>query len=193
MENQEKKEKYIHRTKCGTWEVHITQKRKLCMSKTFKTKQEAIEARDKAVKEIFKTGTPTDFTRFYDNLIKEGTEIGQLTVGKPFQKETCKNKENLVWYHCVCSCGKKTDVRHCDLTTRRVTSCGCSRLSYNRVIHKNNTTGIKGVSFVQKVQKYRADIQHNGKKHYLGTFNRLQDAVHARQLAEEKIKNGEEL
>ncbi len=48
----------------------------------------------------------------------------------------------------------------------------------NRKAQKNSKTGVKGVSFNSKLKKYVAQIQHNGKNHYLGVFDSVEDAEH---------------
>lgn len=49
----------------------------------------------------------------------------------------------------------------------------------NRTKTKSNKTGYKGVSFISKVNKYRADIKINKKCYYLGLFNTLEEAAEA--------------
>lgn len=42
---------------------------------------------------------------------------------------------------------------------------------------KNNTSGFKGVSFVSRLNKYRATIMVNRKSIHLGCFSDVKDAV----------------
>lgn len=51
----------------------------------------------------------------------------------------------------------------------------------------DNTTGVRGVYFEAKTQKFRARIRFQGKMHNLGRFDTLEDAVKARQVAEDDI------
>lgn len=60
-----------------------------------------------------------------------------------------------------------------------------SEKSKNNKVQKRNKTGVKGI-FKEKSGKYRVSIGHNGKNHYLGIFDDMQDAVDARIKAEEK-------
>lgn len=53
--------------------------------------------------------------------------------------------------------------------------------------NKNSTTGIRGVSFMQKVGKYRAYITLDRKQHYLGLYDTIEEAKAAREEAEEKM------
>lgn len=60
-------------------------------------------------------------------------------------------------------------------------------ISPNRKINRNNTTGIRGVSFITSKQKYRAQITFKGKAISLGEFDNIDDAAEARKKAEEEI------
>lgn len=49
-----------------------------------------------------------------------------------------------------------------------------------------NTSGVKGVSYVERLKKYRAYINLGGKQKYLGVYDTLEEAATAREEAEEK-------
>lgn len=51
---------------------------------------------------------------------------------------------------------------------------------------KNNTSGIKGVTWNKSHQKYEAYISIHGKRKYLGNYDNLVEAEQARRSAEEK-------
>ena len=53
-------------------------------------------------------------------------------------------------------------------------------------LRKNNSTGVNGVYYNGKMQKYIANINVKGKKISLGCFKTLQQAKKARELAEDK-------
>jgi hypothetical protein len=55
----------------------------------------------------------------------------------------------------------------------------------NRSIQSNNTSGITGVSFHKARNKWRAHIQKNGKNIHLGYFESKEEAIEARNNAEE--------
>lgn len=57
----------------------------------------------------------------------------------------------------------------------------------NKGAYRNNTTGITGVTFNKKSQKYAAQIQVNGKNHHLGLFDNIEDAAAARAVAKERL------
>jgi len=54
-----------------------------------------------------------------------------------------------------------------------------SENSRNRSMHKNNTTGYKGVSFDKDQKKYRTRIYYEGKNLHLGYFDTAEDAARA--------------
>ena len=56
----------------------------------------------------------------------------------------------------------------------------------NRGLIPNNTSGITGVHWHEHTHKWKAEIEVNGKKHYLGVFKDINDAKKARQEAEKK-------
>ena len=49
----------------------------------------------------------------------------------------------------------------------------------NQKLHKNNTSGYKGVSWDKKLEKWETSINPNGKKIRVGFFNSLLEAVEA--------------
>ena len=57
----------------------------------------------------------------------------------------------------------------------------------NRKLHKNSQTGVRGVSWDAKLQKFRARIFHNGKPRFLGLHGTIIDAVAARLNAERAL------
>lgn len=56
----------------------------------------------------------------------------------------------------------------------------------NARIRKDNTSGIKGVSFFKRDSKWRASITINGRAINLGHFNTIEEATKVRQIAFEK-------
>lgn len=59
-----------------------------------------------------------------------------------------------------------------------------SQSSQNRSLHRNNTSGVKGVSFNKVSQKWSAYINVNRRFKNLGLFEKFEDAVVARKNAE---------
>ncbi len=59
-------------------------------------------------------------------------------------------------------------------------------ISEKRKINRNNTSGVKGVSYRKDRGKWRAYIKIKRKNISLGNFNTKKDAIAARKAAEEK-------
>jgi len=57
----------------------------------------------------------------------------------------------------------------------------------NRKLHKNSTTGFRGVSWEPKIGKYRAKIYHNGHLYFLRHHDTIIEAVAARLGAERQL------
>ena len=135
-----------------------------------------------------------------------GQKFGKLTVLGP-----AENIGDRTAWLCRCDCGQETVV-----TTRRLrdghrTSCGCDRphfgeppaaigrasLTYvdgtcvemirSKTIRRNNTSGVVGVDWLAAKGLWRASICFQGKRRYLGSYGRFEDAVKARHKAEEEL------
>lgn len=57
----------------------------------------------------------------------------------------------------------------------------------------NNTTGYTGVYWNKNRKKWTAEIRHQGEKHFLGSFESLEDAVKARREAEKRLIKRKEM
>lgn len=64
--------------------------------------------------------------------------------------------------------------------------CNSSKNQMNRKLGINNTSGVSGVSWNKKDNKWIARISVNNNKLYLGRFYNFEDAVKVRKDAEEK-------
>ena len=138
-------------------------------------------------------------------------QFGRLTVIYPTDQRD-PNNGSVIW-HCKCQCNNEIDVSATDLTRMRVSSCGClaedvQSQSGHKVgqfvkdnfckdgtniknltskIPKNNTSGYKGVSYDKKRCKWTAQIVFQSKSYYLGRYDKKEDAVEARKLAEKEL------
>lgn len=133
-----------------------------------------------------------------------GQRFGRLTVLAP-----AANVGDRTAWLCQCDCGKKTVVKTGHLRSGHTKSCGCQNgdggpryalgLSYvdgtcvemlaAKTVRKNNTSGVPGVDWWTSKGRWRASICFKGKRYYLGSYTRFEDAVKARKRAEENLHN----
>lgn len=141
--------------------------------------------------------------------IQIGEQFGRLKVIRDGILEPGKGYK----YLCECSCEKHTQlyVRGDCLRSGETQSCGCihdelfqknsdkgisargqgtSFKILNDKIQKNNTSGVRGVSWHKKTHKWCARIAFQGKEYQLGYYDDLEDAREARMAAEERLYKG---
>ena len=128
-----------------------------------------------------------------------GQRFGKLIVLRPAENIGVRTA-----WRCRCDCGEEIVVKTCHLRSGHVTSCGCGsdsrigkRLTYidgtcvemlqANAVRKNNTSGVPGVDWRADKGTWRAAICFKGKRHYLGSYARWEDAVKARKDAEERL------
>lgn len=75
--------------------------------------------------------------------------------------------------------GNKLDNRKSNLRV-----CTMAENRFNNKTYITNNSGYPGVSWHKKSNKWRARIQVHGRQIYLGVFESLDDAIHARRQAE---------
>lgn len=128
----------------------------------------------------------------YDNLI--GKKFGKLTVVRELDIIDKNGHHN---YLCHCDCGKYVEVLGVNLLYNQTTSCGCYRKVRQLCskINSNNVSGVKGVYFDNRMNKWAAKLTIN-RKTYKSYFNNFNDAVRERQRLEEiyhkpVIENGQ--
>ncbi len=129
-----------------------------------------------------------------------GQRFGRLTVLEP-----AENIGGRTAWLCRCDCGQETAVKTCRLRSGRAVSCGCARrgienLTYidgtcvellrTKTIRRNNTSGVPGVDWRPSKGTWRASICFKGKRYYLGSYHKFEDAVKARQRAKEELHEG---
>lgn len=125
-----------------------------------------------------------------------GKRFGMLTVLSYVGKENGFH----IW-HCRCDCGNEVDVRQNNLLREWTRSCGCQRdpkkkLHYEdgtclemlnpKLMYKTNTSGIRGVYYNKKRNKWIAQIMFKQKCYYLGGYDNIDDAAEARAEAEKE-------
>jgi len=128
-----------------------------------------------------------------------GKRFGMLTVQSYAGKRAGMHR-----WRCLCDCGKETVVGQTLLQTGKTRSCGCLQansitrnlklcdgtsvaiLEANRR-HRisSNTSGYTGVYRAAKTGKWQAQITFKEKTYFLGSYEKLEDAVAARKRGEE--------
>lgn len=126
-------------------------------------------------------------------------QFDKLTVLRPADNIG----ERTAWV-CQCKCGRTTVVTTRNLRSGHTRSCGCLKpngfprptyidgtspeiLAAAKVARKNNTSGVPGVEWASSKGLWRAVICFKGKRRYLGSYTRFEDAVKARKRAEEEL------
>lgn len=135
-----------------------------------------------------------------------GQRFGRLVVLEDVRIDT---KHASVW-RCVCDCGNEKLVGANNLARGKTRSCGCLqkeyRLTYNvrawsdskdqkegtrlssltAKINSKNKSGVKGVCWNKKKGTWLAQMQFKGETVLMQNYKSLDDAVAARQAAEDK-------
>lgn len=127
-----------------------------------------------------------------------GKRFGMLTV-----VEYAGKCDGMHRWRCRCDCGRETVVGQSLLQSGHTKSCGCLQrkqilenlclvdgtsvtileTTRHRLI-SSNTSGYNGVYRNKRTQKWTAQITFKGQTHYLGSYDRIEDAVKARQCGE---------
>lgn len=121
-----------------------------------------------------------------------GQRFGRLTVLAP-----AENIGSMTAWLCRCDCGQEVVVMTAHLRSGQTESCGCKpkvtlvdgtcvELLRAKTIRSNNTSGVTGVEWVPKMNKWKAVIFFKGHRYYLGCYERFEDAVKARKRGEEE-------
>lgn len=135
-----------------------------------------------------------------------GQRYGKLAVLGP-----AENVGDRTAWRCRCACGRELTVTTRQLRAGHWTSCGCDKPHFGQppavigrasltfvegtclemiranTVRCNNTSGVPGVDWVPSKGRWRAAICFKGKRRYLGSYLRREDAVTARKRAEEEL------
>ena len=134
-----------------------------------------------------------------------GRRFGMLEVVRLSDRQDDEGR--LLW-ECKCDCGETVYLRGYALLHGHYKSCRCARdnkrdagalrhieadtVDGTRIsalkakIHADNKSGHKGVIWLESRGKWRAYIGVKGKQITLGYYVRIEDAIAARQAAEDK-------
>lgn len=129
-----------------------------------------------------------------------GQKFNMLTVIKKVSTSPVK------WL-CKCDCGNTIEVDTARLKGNKIKSCGCLKtvkyaqegikkfnyigtnikaISPGRKINKNNKSGVMGVFYYKRTQKWTAYITLKRERVLLGYFDNKEEAIKARKEAEKK-------
>ena len=140
--------------------------------------------------------------RNYASADISGQHFSRLVAQYPTEKRD--GKGSVIW-HCLCDCGNEVDVPYNSLVYCSMRSCGCQKKENDQKLQDNlahvdgtsidairsqkiptsNTTGYRGVYFIRG--KYVAKIVFQKKGYYCGAYRNIEDAVKARQEAEDSV------
>ena len=100
-------------------------------------------------------------------------------------------KKRMQLHRLIIQCPKNMIVDHKDgnpLNNKRNNLRICTRAENNRniALKHNNTSGVTGVDWIEKLHKWRARITYNYKSIHIGYYETINQAMQARVEAEEK-------
>lgn len=132
-----------------------------------------------------------------------GQRFGNLLVIRPADFVNPPIGHGGASWLCRCDCGAEVVVPCSRLRSGKTKSCGCllaisareRLIKYNRShrpkpresINKNNTSGVRGVSWDAQHKRWVARIGFDGKNRFLGSFRKKEDAAKARRSAEKEV------
>lgn len=154
-------------------------------------------------------GCVRDESRFSPNDLTN-KKFGRL---KAVKMTPLRDINGSVIWECACDCGNTAYVSSHNLKTGRTKSCGCHGAENSKCngkiagknikdnfcvggtninnlsmkISKRNKSGVKGVSWDKRRNKWLAQIGFKGKNYYLGRYDTKEKAAEIREIAEEKI------
>lgn len=123
-----------------------------------------------------------DFDRIKDRAWRES----------PYGYIISSNKSDNIYLHrVIMDCPENLEVDHInhDKTDNRknnLRTCSHQQNNYNKLMSKFNTSGHTGVQWDKRNNRWRSRISVNGKDIHLGLFKEYEDAVKAREEAEDK-------
>ena len=136
-----------------------------------------------------------------------GLRFGKLTAIERTERYVVYNNRKKFLWKCVCDCGET--VYRLPEKLRKNANYACNKCTHQMVVSAmsekagfvegtqlskivssksevHNTSGVRGVFFNNRTQKWRAMLCFKGINHYLGEYKDINDAIEARKLGEEK-------
>ena len=104
------------------------------------------------------------------------------------------NKQTIRLHQLICPCESGYEIDHIDRNrlnnlTNNLRPVNHSENNHNKNLNSNNTSGYTGVSWNKNINKWESYICVNNVHMKLGYYNELNDAIRARQEAENKYLN----
>lgn len=137
-----------------------------------------------------------------------GRTFGKLTVVGRSDKRNSRGARTTPQWECRCECGAITYKATDTLTNPDLSMCAVCAGKYAASKARDaagfvegtqlakirdmtpsaaNTSGVRGVYYESKFDRWRAQIVFKRKRYYLGTYKNKEDAIKARQRAEEEF------
>lgn len=137
-----------------------------------------------------------------------GKVFGRLTVLGRSDKRNSRGARTTPTWECRCECGTVTYKATDTLTNPNTSMCASCAAKYaaskaresagyvegtqlakirDMTPSAANTSGYRGVYYESKLDRWRAEIRFQRKRYYLGTYQNKDDAIKARQRAEEEL------
>ncbi len=124
------------------------------------------------------------------NRVKIGDEVGHLSAG--YRRFEYKNQQyhvhRVIWEMHKGPIGSGLEVDHInhiknDNRIENLRLISHAENTRNKSIAANNTSGISGVHWNKRLNKWHVQITANGVRKHVGLFNSMEDAITAREQA----------
>ena len=86
-----------------------------------------------------------------------------------------------------CECIDHIDNNKTNNSISNLRWCTRQQNNFNRSLNVNSTTKVKGVVWINDIQRWRALIHFNNKTIYIGSYTNIEDAKNARQEMAQKL------
>lgn len=112
-------------------------------------------------------------------------------VGYVISATTRDGMEGVLLHRYILNAPKDSEIDHInrnplDCRKNNLRFCSRTQNNQNQNVRKDNSSGVKGVSFLKDKNKWHSRITVNHKTILLGNYDRYEDAVTARMKAEKK-------
>ena len=154
----------IIKTECGHFEVHLYNKSHECIAKAL------IDEADIPLVKSYKWGFDGNYAR---TSVVENGKLKILYLHRLIMNNPKKVVDHLN--------GNRLDNRRCNLRV-------CTRADnvHNRTCKPATSSGIHGISWVKRINKWHVRICIDYKQKHIGYYSNLNDAIEARKEAEKK-------